>query len=140
MIRSNGKMTLTFNIDRYKDLLSEYQPKLIKTEAENEQALMGIEKLMHTPKRTPEQDELYELLVVLVERFEQDFYQVSQKNNPLSMLLFLMDQRDMTSSELVGIFGSQLVVDNVLAGVSDIDRSQSKLLGDFFHVDSMLFV
>jgi HTH-type transcriptional regulator / antitoxin HigA len=133
-------MTLTFNLDRYKDLLSEYQPKLIKTEAENEQALMEIEKLMHTPKRTPEQDEFYELLVVLVERFEQNFYQVPQKNNPLSMLLFLMDQRDMTSSELVGIFGSQLVVDNVLAGMSNIDRSQSKLLGDFFHVDSMLFV
>jgi hypothetical protein len=27
-------MTLTFNRDRYKDLLSEYQPKLIKTETE----------------------------------------------------------------------------------------------------------
>jgi HTH-type transcriptional regulator / antitoxin HigA len=133
-------MTLTFNLDRYKDLLSEYQPKLIKTEAENEQALMVIEKLMHTTNRTPEQDELYELLVVLIERFEQNFYQIPQENNSLSMLLFLMDQQDVPSSALVGIFGSQLAVDDVLAGLSGIDRAQAKLLGDFFHVDSMLFV
>ncbi len=133
-------MTLTFNLDRYKDLLSEYQPKLIKTEAENEQALMVIEKLMHTTNRTPEQDELYELLVVLVERFEQAFYQIPQENDPLSMLLFLMDQQDTPSSELVGIFGSQPAVDEVITGVSGIDRAQAKLLGNFFHVDAALFV
>ena len=36
-------MTLTFNQERYKDLLSEYQPKLIKTEVENEQALVMVQ-------------------------------------------------------------------------------------------------
>jgi HTH-type transcriptional regulator / antitoxin HigA len=51
MIRSSGKMTLTFNRERYKDLLSEYQPKLIKTEVENEQALAMVEKLMHLTNR-----------------------------------------------------------------------------------------
>jgi len=47
-------MTLTFNPDRYIDLLSEYQPKLIKTGDENEKALAMVEKLMHLPSRTPE--------------------------------------------------------------------------------------
>ena len=31
-------MTLTFNPEKYKEVLSEYQPKLIKTEIENERA------------------------------------------------------------------------------------------------------
>ena len=83
-------MTLTFNPDRYIDLLSEYQPKLIKTEDENEQALAMVEKLMHLPSRTPEQQELYELLVVLVDKFEQEFYQPQTASNPRSMLSFLM--------------------------------------------------
>jgi len=65
-IRSSGKMMLTFNPERYKDLLSEYQPKLIRTEVENEQALVMVEKLIHLASRTPEQQELYELLIVLV--------------------------------------------------------------------------
>jgi HTH-type transcriptional regulator / antitoxin HigA len=133
-------MTLTFNRERYKDLLSEYQPKLIKTETENEQALAMVEKLMHLATRTPEQQELYELLIVLVEKFEQEFYQPEQKNKPISMLLFLMEQRDMQSADLVDIFGSILVVEDVMAGRIQIDRSMSESLGRLFHVDSMLFI
>jgi HTH-type transcriptional regulator / antitoxin HigA len=132
-------MTLTFNLDRYKDLLFEYQPRLIKTEHENEQALLVIEKLMHLSDRTPEQNELYELLVVLVERFEQGFYQPSQESNPLSMLLFLMDQRDMKPSELVDVFGSQSAVDDVIAARVLINRSNANLLAKLFHVDASFF-
>jgi HTH-type transcriptional regulator / antitoxin HigA len=139
MIRSNGRMTLTFNLDRYKDLLCEYQPKLIKTEQENEEALMMIEKLMHLPERTPEQDELYELLIVLIEKFEQCFYQPSQENNPLSMLLFLMDQRDMQLSELVDFFGSQSAVDDIFSGKTLIDQSSAESLSKIFHVDINFF-
>jgi HTH-type transcriptional regulator / antitoxin HigA len=133
-------MTLTFNRDKYKDLLSEYQPKLIKTETENEQALAMVEKLMHLASRTPEQQEFYELLIVLVEKFEQEFYQPEQKNNPLSMLLFLMEQRDMQSSDLVDVFGSISVVEDVMAGRVRIDRSMSELLAQLFHVDATLFI
>ncbi|MCY7334659.1 MAG: transcriptional regulator [Chamaesiphon sp.] len=132
-------MTLTFSRDRYRDLLLEYQPKLIKTEVENEQALVIVEKLMHLSNRTPEQQELYELMIVLVGKFEQDFYQRDKPTNPLSMLLFLMEQRDLRSSELVDIFGSQSAVENILNGMIQIDRSSAQLLGQLFHVDPMLF-
>jgi HTH-type transcriptional regulator / antitoxin HigA len=70
-------MPLTFNPDKYKELLSEYQPKLIKTEAENEQALVMVEKLMGLSTHTPEQEEIYELLIMLIEKFEQEFYKPS---------------------------------------------------------------
>ena len=47
-------------IDRkaYASLLAEFQPKVIATEAENEEALLVVEKLMHCADRTPEQDAL----------------------------------------------------------------------------------
>ena len=54
-------MTLTFNPDKYKKLLTAYLPKLIKNEVENEQALEIVEDLMHR-ERTPEEDKLYQLL------------------------------------------------------------------------------
>lgn len=133
-------MTLTFNRDRYKDLLSEYQPKLVKTEAENDQALAMIERLMHLSHRTPEQQELYELLIVLVEKFEQEFYRPTPGNNSKSMLSFLLEQRDMQPSELVDILGSREVVEDILAGKTQIDRSSAELLGQLFHVDPMLFI
>ncbi len=133
-------MTHTFNRDRYKDLLSEYQPKLVKTEAENDQALAMIERLMHLSHRTPEQQELYELLIVLVEKFEQEFYRPTLGNNSKSMLSFLLEQRDMQPSELVDILGSREVVEDILTGKTQIDRSDAELLGQLFHVDPMLFL
>lgn len=133
-------MTLTFNRDRYKDLLSEYQPKLVKTEAENDQALAMVERLMHLSSRTPEQQELYELLIVLVEKFEQEFYRPTLGNNSKSMLSFLLEQRDMQPSELVDILGSREGVEDILAGKTQIDRSSAELLGQLFHVDPMLFI
>jgi HTH-type transcriptional regulator / antitoxin HigA len=79
-------------------------------------------------------------LIVLVEKFEQEFYQPEQENNSISMLLFLMEQRDMQSSDLVDVFGSSSLVEDVIAGKVRIDRSMSESLGQLFHVDSMLFI
>lgn len=73
LIRITGKMTVTFNPDKYKELLSQYQPKIIRTEAENEKALAMVEELMHRCDRTPEEDELDELLMALIEKFEQEY-------------------------------------------------------------------
>lgn len=75
------------------------------TEVENEEALTIVEQLMHLQDRTPEQAAIYELLVVLIERFEQEFYKPDRANNPGSMLSFLMGQRDLDPIDLVAIFG-----------------------------------
>ncbi|MDJ0554633.1 MAG: hypothetical protein QNJ68_09370 [Microcoleaceae cyanobacterium MO_207.B10] len=69
-----------------------YQHKLIKTEDENERVLAVVEELMHVQNRTPEEDALYELLIVLIEKFEEDFYRPGSASTPHSMLLFLMEQ------------------------------------------------
>lgn len=132
-------MSLNFNSAKYQELLSEYQPKLIKTEAENEQALISVEKLMHLSNRSPEQDAIYELLIILVEKFEQEFYQPDLANNPGSMLSFLMDQRDLKASDLVGIFSSEQAVEDAMSGTGHIDRSTADRLSELFHVDQALF-
>ena len=119
--------------------LSMYQPKLIKTEAENEQALVLIEQLMNLPNRSPEQEAIYELLIILVEKFEQEFYQPIQESNPGSMLSFLMDQRDLQPIDLLSIFGSEAAVEDVINGRSSIDRSIANQLAELFHVDPSLF-
>ncbi len=140
MIKTNGKMTLTFNPDKYKQLLDKYQPKLIKTERENEEALKIIEELMHKKDRTPEENELYELLIILVGKFEQEYYHCGQFSEPHSLLLFLMEQKNIKQSDLVGIIGSKGVVSEVVNGKRNISKTQAKSLGEFFNVDAGLFI
>ncbi|MBS3030341.1 MAG: hypothetical protein HCA25_25790 [Dolichospermum sp. DET50] len=131
-------MTLTFNPEKYKELLTAYLPKIIKTEAENEQALAIVEDLMHR-KRCPEEDELYELLITLIKKFEQEYYQINQQHDPQSMLLFLLEQSDKSKVDLQAVLGSESVVDNIFNGKQKITLELAQKLGDFFHVEAGLF-
>jgi HTH-type transcriptional regulator / antitoxin HigA len=132
-------MTLTFNPEKYKEVLSEYQPKLIKTEAENERALAIVEQLMNSPDLSPEQEEIYELLVILIERFEQEFYKPDRSKNSGSMLSFLMDQRDFNPIDLVPIFASEAAVEEAISGRTSIGSYTADRLAELFHVDASLF-
>ncbi|KYC38739.1 hypothetical protein WA1_36855 [Scytonema hofmannii PCC 7110] len=70
-----------------------YAPKIIRTEQENEKALKIVEELMHCPNRTPEEDELYEILIVLIEKFDREYYSPGEGSTPHSILSFLMEQQ-----------------------------------------------
>ena len=133
-------MTLTFNQKKYQELLCRYQPKVIKSEADNETALEVVEQLMHSKNRTPEENELYDLLVALIEKFEQEYYQPGVTSTPLSILQFLMEQKGIVAEGLVTVLGSQDIVTKVLNGELEIDRDRAKVLSDFFNVDSSLFI
>jgi HTH-type transcriptional regulator/antitoxin HigA len=132
-------MTLTFNPQKYQELLLNYQPKIIRTEAENEKALAIVEELMHRSDRSPEEDELYELLITLIEKFEQEYYQPSSTTNPQSMLLFLLEQRGLNTQDLIKLFGSDEIVEDLMNGVQSAYQQQSILLGKFFNIDPSIF-
>ncbi|MFB2896866.1 type II toxin-antitoxin system HigA family antitoxin [Aerosakkonemataceae cyanobacterium BLCC-F50] len=131
-------MTLTFNPENYKQLLITYLPRVIKTEAENEKALAIVEDLMHR-KRTPEEDELYQLLVTLIEKFEQEYYQLNQPNNPRSMLLFLLEESGKSLTDLQAVLGSTTAVDEIVQGQAKMTPEQAKKIADFFYVNPSLF-
>jgi HTH-type transcriptional regulator/antitoxin HigA len=132
-------MTLIFNQDKYKELLFQYQPKLIRTEEENEKALALVEELMHRENRSPEESELYELLIFLIEKFEQEFY-IPRPSTPHSLLLFLMEQQGINKTALGEVLDSLEIASELVDGKREINQEQAKILGHFFHVDSSLFL
>jgi HTH-type transcriptional regulator / antitoxin HigA len=133
-------MTLTFNPNKYSELLSRYQPKLIRTEADNDQALAIAEELMHRSDRSLEENELYDLLITLIEKFEQEYYLPGTASTPHSMLLFMMDQRNLQASDLVEVFGSEEIAADMIAHQTELSKDQIKALGKFFQVDPGLFL
>lgn len=134
----SGNMTLTIDRDRYGSLLAQYQPQPIATEAENDRALAVVEELM-ARDRTPEEDALLNLWVLLIEQFEAAHYPI-QDAAPHEMLQFLMEQRDLRQADLVGILGSRGVVSEVVNGKRSISKAQAKGLGEYFHVSPELFI
>ncbi|WP_237396226.1 type II toxin-antitoxin system HigA family antitoxin [Okeania sp. KiyG1] len=101
--------------------------------------LAVIEELMHIQNRTPEEEDLYELLIVLIEKFESDFYRPGATSTPDSMLLFLMEQQKVQPEDLVEVVGSSNVVLELVNGKGEISDELPETLGNFFKVDSSLF-
>ncbi|WP_373546446.1 type II toxin-antitoxin system HigA family antitoxin [Chamaesiphon sp.] len=131
-------MIHTINRNVYGDLLAQHQPKAIETEAENEAAILLAESLEHR-QRTPEENTLLELLIILIEKFEETSYPLPNLESD-RMLLHLMEARNMKQEELVGVIGSRGVVSEIVNGKRSISKAQAKTLGELFHVSPSLFI
>jgi HTH-type transcriptional regulator / antitoxin HigA len=131
-------MPRTFNPETYGKLLAEYQPKIITTEEENEQAIALVLILEHPPNRTAEEEMLLQLLVTLIEQFEETHYPIL-KGTPNSMLMHLMNARDMTTEALAEVLGSLEVALQIVNGDRTISKTQAQALADYFNVDISLF-
>jgi HTH-type transcriptional regulator / antitoxin HigA len=133
-------MKSTLNRKVYASLLGDVLPKVIESEEENELFLAEVEKLMAFGEDlTPEQLQLMNLLVSLIEQFEEQHYSLHPAT-PLEVLNELVLQRDLKQKDLVPVFGSQGITSEVLNGKRSISKAQAKALGDFFHVSPALFL
>lgn len=132
-------MTLTINPSDYAKLLAKYQPKVIETEAENDRAIELAQQLEHKANRSNEEDAILELLVTLIEKFEDENYPIPE-GTPNSMLIHLMDVSGIKQENLVGVIGSRDVVSEVVNGKRSISKAQAKALAEFFSVDVGLFI
>lgn len=133
-------MKSTLNKKVYASLLGDVLPKVIESEEENELFLAEVEKLMALGEDlTPEQLQLMNLLVSLIEQFEEQHYSLHPAS-PLEVLNELVLQRGLKQKDLVPVFGSQGIASEVLNGKRTISKAQAKALGDFFHVSPALFL
>lgn len=138
-IKEIGKMTVTFSQDKYGLLLAKYQPKVIITEGENEEAIALAQELEHRSYLTIEEEILLELLYVLIEQFETENYPIPEGNS-LEILKHLMIENEIKQEDLVGIIGSRGVVSEVVNGKRSISKNQAKSLAEFFKVSVELFI
>jgi HTH-type transcriptional regulator / antitoxin HigA len=132
-------MTRTINRSIYGDLLAQHQPKAIETEAENEAAILLAESLEHRQRNPEEEEALLELLVILIEKFEEISYPLPN-TEPNKILLHLMESQNMKQESLVGVIGSRGVVSEIVNGKRSISKAQAKVLGELLHVSPSLFI
>ncbi|WP_373544795.1 type II toxin-antitoxin system HigA family antitoxin [Chamaesiphon sp.] len=133
-------MTLTFNRENYANLLVEVLPQPIETEAEYQRVLAIIELLMNKESSGLEENRLLDLFVILVEKFELEHYPSQNLSTPHSRLLHLMEANNLQPADLIGVFGSQDLVVEVMDGRRSIDKTHAEKLSDRFNLPSSLFV
>lgn len=135
-------MTTKYNPKVYGELLIEYLPSVIRTEKENEQALEVVLRLMRKGEneRSPEEERLLELLITLVENFEEKEYPMGLGTNPSFTLRELMREHNLKQTDMLDIFGSQGTASQVLNGKREISKTQARRLADRFRLPIDLFI
>ncbi|NEP01351.1 MAG: transcriptional regulator [Symploca sp. SIO2E9] len=124
----------------YGKLLADIQPQVIRTEEENEFFLSVIENLMNLGENiSPEEEHLLDLLVSLVENFENQHYQLKQAT-PYEILDELIKGQNLKQKDLIGIFKSKGIASEVINGKRSISKTQAKELGRFFNISPAVFL
>ena len=133
-------MTLTINPETYGKLLTQYLPKVITNEIENERAIDIAEALSNKHDLTPEEEQVLDLLVTLIENFESQKYTFDNNSTPLSRLIFLVEANNLKQVDLLDIFGSKGITSEVFNGKRQISKTHAVKLGKRFNVEPALFL
>ncbi len=88
--------------------------KLIKTEQEYQKALKRLDKIFHAKKGTKEQEEL-EILVMLVQRYEDETVGEFPDPDPIEAIKFKMEQMGMSQKDLAEVIGLKSRASEILS-------------------------
>jgi HTH-type transcriptional regulator / antitoxin HigA len=132
-------MTITLDRNNYPQLLAQFVPQAIDSEAEYDRALAIAERLTFKKDRTEAEIKFLKLVVVLIEDYEAEHYPMDDVA-PHELLQHLMASNHTRQADLVGLIGSRGVVSEVVNGKRAISKAQAKALGEFFSVSPGLFI
>lgn len=134
-------MTTNYDPQKYASLLVGYLPGVIQTEEESDRAVEFAGALMRKgANRSPEETRLLDLLVTLIEDFEEKAYPMGESVKPSEILRSLMEEHKLKQTDMLDIFGSQGVVSQVLNGKRSISKAQARRLSERFRLPLDIFI
>lgn len=122
----------------YRELLASEAPSVPRNNRAYARMLKRVENLMDEPKLSVAESKLLELLIVLVEAYE-DTHEPVDPAAPLDVLRELMAANDVTQADLAKVFHSKGIASEVLAGKRSLSKSHIAKLAQIFHVSPAVF-
>ncbi len=111
--------------------------KILKTEQEYNEACERIYTLINSSDKAIEPDspegEEIELLSLLVEKYEQEYYPV-EAPNPIEAIKFRMEQMNLKQSDIAPLFGGKTRVSEVLHGKRPLTLKMITLLNRYLGI------
>jgi HTH-type transcriptional regulator/antitoxin HigA len=132
-------MKSTIDEQLYGRVLSRTRPRPIRDDAGLEAMTAELLKLDELSEISPEQQELAELLTLLIERYEDQHYEVKQ-GKPNENLAAIMEHRGISQSGLSRIVGSRSLVSEALSGRRAISKALAKKLAATLRAPVELFL
>ena len=123
----------------YASLLQQKQPRVIRTEEQNEHYLQELEELSSQEDPSPAAKDLADLLTVLIEEFEERHYKL-EPVDPICIVRELMAEHGLKQKDLLDVFGTASVASEVLNGKRPLALNHIKRLSKRFRVAPEVFL
>ncbi|MBZ5660003.1 MAG: transcriptional regulator [Acidobacteriia bacterium] len=122
--------------DRY--ALEVGSPTPIASERQHAEYLSVLDKLARKENPTREEEKYAEVLVTLIEAYEENHYSIPDAS-PLEVLRTLMDANALRQKDLVPIFGSESIVSEVLNKKRALNKTHIEKLSKRFRISPAVF-
>jgi HTH-type transcriptional regulator/antitoxin HigA len=126
---------------RFTDLVGLLPPHVIRDEPDYDAVIELLDKLLARPKLTKGQADFFETWSVLVADYERERHPVeSAKITGLDALRHLLDENEMTASDLGELLGNRSLGSKILRGERELSKTHLRILADRFKVDAGVFL
>ena len=133
------QLALAVKIPRtWDDLASLWAPRPIRSKPTHQKALAVINQLMDVEKPTRDQKDYFEMVTVLIEKYEST-RTPKPKFEPLGNLKFLLEQNELNTTDLGDIIGSKSLASRILNGERQMSKAVIEKLSNRFKVSPAVF-
>lgn len=112
--------------------------KLLKTEADYNDALKRIDELFDAEQGSPEADEL-ELLVALVELYEKEHFPI-EAPDPVAAIKFRMEQEGLSNEDMIQYLGSKSKISEVFSHKRGLSITMIRKLVTGLHIPAEVLI
>ena len=115
----------------------------IRSEEELKQATQLaflLSESAETKELSQDESDYLEVLFTLIEQFEEQHYPIRTLANPLDRLRYLVEQTDMSASDLGRLLGNRALGSKLLTGEREMSKAHIRLLAEHFKVEPGLFL
>jgi HTH-type transcriptional regulator/antitoxin HigA len=126
---------------RFTDLVALLPPHVIRDEQDYDNVIAFMDKLLARPKLSKGQTEFFETWSVLIGAYEDEHHYIDTSDvTPLSALKYLLEQNNMTASDLGNLLGNRSLGSKILRGERELSKNHLRILARRFKVDAGLFL
>jgi HTH-type transcriptional regulator / antitoxin HigA len=118
------------------EMIAHGAPHVIHNDAELEAYTEALFQLTSLENLSGSEVEAIELLTLLVERYEQERYPITEAD-PVSVVRLLLERQNLAQRDLITEFGSESAVSMFLSGERNLTLEQIRKLGDRFNFPLM---
>lgn len=113
-------------------------PRPITSERQHEEYLSVLAKLAEKSAPSAEEESYAELLMTLIEAYEEEHHAISDVS-PLQVLRSLLEANGLRQKDLVSLIGSESLVSEILRGRRSLTKTHIEKLSKRFRVSPAVF-